>query len=199
MIFDESNPESTRRQMVGASVVEVGRFTYGLEGLKVKEWGEGASLKIGAFCSLAEGVKVFLGGNHRLDWISTYPFGHIYQDLLVPGLDPGHPSSNGDVVVGNCVWLGSNVTIMSGVKIGDGAVIAANSTVTKDVGNYEIFGGNPAKLIRPRFDKATIDQLVKLSWWELDLENIKGIAQVLCSTPDSEKLQALLDEFRPGI
>jgi hypothetical protein len=80
MIFEDKNPDSLRRQIVGNSEVEVVRFTYGVDGLSVREWGEGASLTIGAFCSIAEGAQIFLGGNHRTDWITTFPFGHIYQE-----------------------------------------------------------------------------------------------------------------------
>jgi acetyltransferase-like isoleucine patch superfamily enzyme len=167
MIFEHKNPDSIRRQIVGNSQVEVGRFTYGLEGLSVREWGEGASLTIGAFCSIAEGAQIFLGGNHRADWITTYPFGHIYQENFGSIDIKGHPSTNGPVVVGNCVWIGSNATIMSGVSVGDGAIIAANATVTNDVGPFEIVGGNPAKLIRKRFDDKIIQKLLRLAWWDL--------------------------------
>jgi acetyltransferase-like isoleucine patch superfamily enzyme len=125
--------------------VSFGDFTYGTP--TVFSWGEGTVLRVGRFCSIAGNVSIFLGGNHRSDWITTYPFGC----LKYFNKKPGHPSTNGDVVIGNDVWIGCNATILSGVKIGDGSVIAANSLVTKDVPDYSIVGGNPAKVIRKDF------------------------------------------------
>jgi acetyltransferase-like isoleucine patch superfamily enzyme len=196
LIFENQDPAHLRRQIIGNSEITVGRFTYGLEGLSVREWGEGASLSIGAFCSIAEGAQVFLGGNHRADWISTFPFGHIYQDHLVGEAPAGHPATNGPVAIGNCVWIGSNATIMSGVSISDGAVIAANATVTKDVGPYEIVGGSPAKLIRKRFDDVIIGKLLELAWWNLDTDQINEITSALCSPPDIDMLESLILKYR---
>jgi acetyltransferase-like isoleucine patch superfamily enzyme len=196
MIFEDKNPDSLRRQIIGNSKIEVGRFTYGLEGLSVREWGEGASLTIGAFCSIAEGAQIFLGGNHRADWITTYPFGHIYQEHLGANAPAGHPSTNGPVVIGNCVWIGANATIMSGVSISDGAIIAANATVTRDVGPYEIVGGNPAKLIRKRFEDTIIEKLLELAWWNLSAEQVQEITNVLCGPPDIEVLDSLLRKYK---
>lgn len=84
-----------------------------------------------------------MGGNHRTDWLTTYPFGHIHKDIFTNFSGVGHPATKGSVVIGNDVWIGTNVTIMSGVSIGDGAVIANNSHVVKDVLPYSIVGGNP--------------------------------------------------------
>jgi len=91
-----------------------------------------------------------------VDWITTYPFGLIYQEHLGSSAPAGHPATNGPVVIGNCAWIGSNATIMSGVSISDGAIIAANATVTEGVGPYKIVVGNPAKLIRKRFEDTII-------------------------------------------
>src|SRR5579871_3351215 len=118
---------------VGNSKVIIGRYTYGFENLSVREWSEGATLKIGSFCSLAPSITILLGGNHRKDWITTFPFGQIYQDELGGTDIDGRPLTNGDVVIGDDVWIGYGVTIMSGVTIGSGAVLAANSHVVKDV------------------------------------------------------------------
>lgn len=192
-----TNPDSIRHTMVGISEIEVGRFSYGLDLAVIREWGEGAPLRIGSFCSLAQGVQIFLGGNHRADWITTYPFGHIYKEELNTEVPKGHPYTNGPVVIGNCVWIGTNASIMSGVTIADGAIVAANSTVTKDVGSYEIVGGNPAKLIRKRFDEETVQKLLKLAWWSLDTVEINDIASLLCGPPSSEKLDFLIAKYRP--
>ena len=93
--------------MIGRSPITFGRFTYGYENISVFQSGEGAALKVGAFCSIAPMVTIFLGGNHRTDWISTFPFGHIFQDELGEEIIPGHPSTNGDVIIGDDVWIGT--------------------------------------------------------------------------------------------
>lgn len=179
----------------GNSDIAVGRYTYGVEHLSVRQWGERASLTIGSFCSIASAVTVFLGGNHRIDWISTFPFGHIYADELGGVGIKGHPATNGDVVIGNDVWIGSGVTIMSGISIGDGAVIAANATVVKDVAPYEMVGGNPAKHIKFRFDEGIRSALTRLKWWDFPVEEIRKIAAVLCSAPTVEVVDDLVRRF----
>lgn len=182
---------NSRVMMVGNTQVMMGRFSYGLERVSIMQCGEGASLTIGSFCSIAS-ATVFLGCNHRVDWITTYPFGHIYTDTLGCTGITGHPVSSGDIVIGNDVWLGTNSTIMSGITIGDGAVIAANSHVVKDVEPYSIVGGNPAKFISYRFTSKIRALLLELKWWELPLEFIQSIAAELSGVPDVEKLKALV-------
>ena len=132
---------------ISNSNVTIGRFSYGIKNITVSTWGEGANLKIGSFCSLASSINIFLGGNHRVDWAPTYPFGHIFVEDLGGTEIKGHPSTNGDVNIGHDVWIGQNVTIMSGINISSGAVIATNSTVVKDIDPYEIVGGNPSKIL----------------------------------------------------
>ena len=100
---------------------------------------------------------------------------------MFPWHGDGHPSTRGDVIIGNDVWLGSGCTIMSGVKIGDGAVIAANSTVTKDVPSYAIFAGNPAKVVKYRFTDKQIKELLANPWWEKTDQEIKELLPLLCS------------------
>lgn len=160
----------------------VGKYTYGQNNIKTLSWGEGSSLSIGSFCSLAENISVYLGGNHRVDWVTTYPFGHISKNIFNIFNGVGHPKTNGDVIIGNDVWIGDNVIIMSGVKIGDGAVIANNSHIVKNVEPYTIVGGNPGKIIKKRFDDATIEKLLKLKWWDLDDNTINEITPLLCSS-----------------
>jgi len=159
----------------------VGKYTYGHNHIKTLTWGEGSKLYIGSFCSIASNINIYLGGNHRVDWVTTYPFGHTNKNIFNKFNGAGHPKTNGDVIIGNDVWIGSNTTIMSGIKIGDGSVIANNSHVVKDVEPYSIVGGNPAKLIKYRFDKEIIDKLLELKWWELDDETINEISPILCS------------------
>jgi acetyltransferase-like isoleucine patch superfamily enzyme len=185
-----------RNYTAGRSPISIGRFTYGTENLKIEQWNEGAALSIGAFCSIAPNITIFLGGNHRTDWITTFPFGHIYQDALGGTNIIGHPATKGDIVIGNDVWIGAGVTIMSGLTIGDGAVLSANSCVVKDVPPYHIVGGNPAKLIKQRFNIDIIDILLQLKWWDLPLDNIKNITQILSSKPDRGELLELLKTYR---
>jgi len=180
------------------SRVTVGRCSYGYEDLCIKEWGEGAALSIGAFCSIAAGTTILLGGNHRTDWITTYPFGHILRDELGGGDIAGHPASKGDVTIGNDVWIGHGVTILSGVTVGDGAVLAANATVTRDVEPYAIAGGNPARQLKFRFDAEIRALLLQLRWWELPLEVVREIAPALSAPPTAEGLRALIARVRGG-
>lgn len=180
-----------RSGIIGKSPISIGRYTYGFESITIKQWNEGAALRIGSFCSIAKGVTVFLGGNHRTDWITTFPFGTIFQDELGGQDITGHPSTKGDVIIGNDVWIGSGATIMSGIKIADGAVIAANACVVNDVTPYSIAGGNPAKIIKQRFDKEIIEILLKIKWWDLPLPTIKKISRILCTSPNQESLTKL--------
>ncbi len=136
---------------------------------------------MGNFCSIAENLTVYLGGNHQTKWISTYPFGHIHKDVFNKFDGTGHPSTKGDVIIGNDVWIGDGVTIMSGVKIGDGCVVAANSHVVKDCLPYSLVGGNPAKFIKNRFDQDTIDSLLRIKWWDWDDQKINENCHLLCS------------------
>lgn len=157
-----------------------GKYTYGPEpNIKFAENGRYASF--GKFCSLAPNLTIYLGGNHRIDWVTTYPFGHIHQSVFDTFCGKGHPATHGNVVVGNDVWIGENVTIMSGITIGDGAVVAGGSRVVKDVEAYTLVGGNPARYIRHRFTQEQIDALLKIKWWEWPDEKINQYASLLCN------------------
>lgn len=160
------------------------------------EWGEGANLTIGSFCSIADGLKIILGGNHRVDCVSTFPFGFVYKDELGIEKISGHPSTRGDIKIGNDVWIGSDVTILSGVTIGDGAVIGANSTVTKNIEPYAVVGGNPAKLIRFRFNKDVIDMLLRLKWWYLPVSDIRKLSHDLKNPPNIQTLNKLISTYK---
>jgi len=128
-------------------------------------------LIIGKFCQIATGVRFIMNGsNHAMDGISTYPF-KIFGESWSSNASM-NVVTKGDIVIGNDVWIGNSVTIMPGIKIGHGAIIGTNSLVTKDVEPYTIIGGNPAKLIRKRFDDDVIDFLLNLSWWDFEIEKI---------------------------
>ena len=181
-----------RQTYFGASLVSVGRFTYGTRHLILKEWGEGASLSIGSFCSLASDITILLGGNHRMDWATTYPFGVIHVKELYPHAPTSAAAAtNGNVTIGHDVWIGMNATIMSGVTIGNGAVIAAGSLVSKDVGRYEVWGGNPARLLKLRFPEDIIQPLDQLQWWDRDLETVRKIVPLLMDVPTKARLEEI--------
>lgn len=172
--------------------IMIGDYTYydsGVDGLdKFEEHVShhydfiGDKLIIGKFCAIAKGVEFIMNGaNHRMKSVTTYPF-----NVFGNGWEKSAPSLEelpykGDTVIENDVWIGQNVTIMPGVKIGDGAIIAANSVVTSNVGAYQIYGGNPARLIKQRFDDDLINHLLDIKWWNWDAEKIFNNLETLCS------------------
>lgn len=167
---------------------EIGAFTYGTPRL----FGQapGRKLTIGKFCSIAQDVTIGLGGEHRTDRITTYQFVAFPRDWPetehLP-IEEVYAFSKGDVIIGNDVWIGYGATILSGVKIGDGAVIAARAVITKDVEPYAIVAGNPARLVRKRFDEETISQLLEARWWDWPIEKIKANMTTILGT-DMAKL-----------
>lgn len=136
-------------------------------------------LKIGAFCSIGSGVSFIMAGNqgHRMDWASTFPFHYMPEFSEAPD---GF-ARKGDTVIGNDVWIGTEAMIMPGVHIGNGAVIGARAVVTKDVDDYSIAGGFPAKHIRYRFSEEERTMLLKLKWWDWPDEKITAKLDMLSS------------------
>ena len=129
-------------------------------------------LIIGKFCTIATGVKFIMSGaNHKMDGFSTYPFS-VFKKGWEKGFDMTSLPSKGDTVVGNDVWLAYDATVMPGVSIGDGAIIGSKAVVTKDVAPYSIVGGNPARVIKMRFDDQTINALLEIKWWDWPIEKI---------------------------
>lgn len=152
-------------------------------------WPEfGDRLIIGKFCSIASGVQFIMGSaNHRISSISTYPF-HVFGGVWAENTPP-HLSQlpfKGDIVIGNDVWIGRKSAVMPGVKVGDGAIIAAYSVVTKDVEPYTLVGGNPAKPIKKRFDDELISLLLSLRWWDFEPEKLADFLPVLCNSDLTE-------------
>ena len=135
----------------------------------------GDKLIIGKFCSIAWGAKfMFTSGNHTLKSLSNYTFPIFFDEWQLDKKNITSAWDNkGDIIIGNDVWIGYEAVIMSGVKIGDGAIIGTRALVTKDVPPYAIVGGVPAKIIRKRFDEQTIEKLLKIKWWDWDKEKIK--------------------------
>lgn len=161
----------------------VGRYTFGTERITIMY--PDANLEVGSFCSIGQNIKIYLGGNHDTQRVSTYPFGHVSQESF-PYHGRGHPKLSKPVIIGSDVWIGDNVTIMSGVVIRDGAVVANGSHLTRDVDFYSIVGGNPAKLIRYRFSPEVIERLLNVAWWDWDDSKINEHLYLLCS-PDIVK------------
>lgn len=164
-----------------------GDYTYGKP--KILEWDNATRLTVGKYCSISDDVTFILGGNHRSDWITTYPFPALSQFWPKSANITGHPATNGDIKVGSDVWIGYGATIMSGVEIGHGAIIAAKALVAKDVPPYAIVGGNPAKVIRYRFDQDVISGLLKQAWWEWPHNMVEKNVESLCEKPTSEFLK----------
>ncbi|NEP06728.1 MULTISPECIES: CatB-related O-acetyltransferase [Okeania] len=142
-------------------------------------------LIIGKFCSIASDVKFIMnGGNHRTDWLTNYPF-----PVFGEGWEKAMPDSwpdKGNTVISNDVWIGYGAIIMPGIQVGDGAIIATNSVVTKNVEPYSIVGGNPAKEIRKRFEEAIIKELLEIKWWDWEIEKITRNLQAICGSDINE-------------
>ena len=133
----------------------------------------GDKLIIGKFCAIAKDVTFIMNGaNHQSTGFSTYPFFIFGNGWEKSAPQPGDLPFKGNTEIGNDVWIGYNTTIMPGVKIGSGAIIASKSVVTNDVPAYAVVGGNPAKIIKQRFDDKTIDALLSIAWWDWSSDKI---------------------------
>ena len=140
----------------------------------------GDKLIIGKFCALARGLKFIMNGaNHQMSGFSTYPFSIFGQgwERVVPEMRD--LPFKGDTVVGNDVWIGYNAVMMPGVTIGDGAIVAAEAIVTRDVAPYTIVGGNPAAPIRQRFADDVIERLLAIAWWDWDIDKITRNLEII--------------------
>ena len=177
--------------------VSVGDFTYFSDDINPENFEQQIThfydfyedkLIIGKFCQIAKGVIFMMNGaNHKMNAFSTYPF-YIFEGWSAEIPPINEFSLKGDTVIGNDVWIGEYSTILAGVKIGDGAIIGTRSVVASDIEPYTIVCGNPARPIRKRFDKETIDFLLKLKWWNWSIEKIKQNIDILSNT-DIEKLK----------
>lgn len=169
--------------------IEVGDFTYYDDPRGVERFEEnvlyhfdfvGDRLRIGSFCSIAAETRFIMnGGNHVVDQFTTFPF-----SIFGNGWEEATPEAwpyRGDTVVGHDVWIGYGATVMPGVTIGNGAIVATRSVVTKDVEPYAIVGGNPARTIRHRFDEATRTRLEEIAWWDWGVERITRHVRAICS------------------
>jgi len=155
----------------------IGRGSYGNP--TILNWNEDASLSIGNFCSIAGGVKIFLGGEHRSDWVTTYPFNVLWPSASAIS---GHPKTKGDVTIGSDVWIAAEAVILSGIKVGHGAVIGARAIVAKDVPPYAVIVGNPSRIVKYRFEPAIVERLLNVAWWDWSDESIDKHLPFLLST-----------------
>jgi acetyltransferase-like isoleucine patch superfamily enzyme len=154
----------------------VGVGTYGIP--EVLEFGDDTVLRIGNYTSIAEGVRILLGGEHRTDWLTTYPFPAMIDEVRdIKDYAP----SKGDVVIGSDCWICADAMILSGVTIGHGAIVAAGAMVTRDVPPFAVVGGNPCKFIRWRFEEPVRELLLQAAWWDWPVEEVKYVARTLCS------------------
>ena len=151
------------------------------------EWNND-KLIIGKFCQIATGVEfVMNGANHQMNSVSTFPFYTLEGWNMKPPAIEDLPLK-GDTIIGNDVWIGQNATILPGVHIGDGAIIGANSVVGSNVFPYSIVVGNPARLLRKRFDDEMIGLLLRFKWWDKSIDEINALIPILtCS--DIEKVR----------
>lgn len=192
------------KNIIDSELVEVGDYTYYddfedvnnfLKNIKYHFDFVGDKLIIGKFCMIASGVRFIMnGGNHLTDSFSAYPFA-IFQNGWEQSMEGRSYPFKGNTVIGNDVWIGHNASIMPGITIGDGAIIATNATVTKDVAPYAIVGGNPAKVISTRFSEEVIELLLQLKWWDLPIEQITDLIPVLLNG-ESKELDRAVEQYR---
>jgi len=159
-----------------------GKHTYGPQPIIFGHQSILHGSSIGKFCSLADNIQFIAKGAHMIDWVTTYPFSAIWDmDVPLHSLPPHSP-----IIIGNDVWIASNVKIKQGVVIGDGAVLATESFITKDVPPYAVVGGNPAKIIKYRFSEEQIKFLLSIKWWDWEDEKIREIVPILVSNKIDE-------------
>jgi len=166
---------------------QIGIGTYGMP--EVHDWGEGSTLHIGSYSSIAGNVQIYLGGHHRIDWISCFPFPAFVEEA---SHIKDYGGTRGDVVVGSDVWICSNSIVLSGVTIGHGAVIANGSVVSRDVAPYSVVAGNPARHVRWRFPEEQCQELLASRWWDWPEGEIRAVTHLLCSAD----IQAFLEYVR---
>jgi len=184
-LFSQKKPFFTKDQFSGEQF-SIGDFTYGSP--DVISYDNKTKLTVGKYCSFAAQVTILLGGDHRIDWATTYPFPDLPEQWPEADAIVGHPASKGDISIGSDVWIGYGATLLSGITIGDGAVVGANALVSSDIAPYGVAVGTPAAVIKTRFDKKTISRLLTLGWWNWSEEKVRQNIHLLCSA----NIEALL-------
>ena len=160
------------------------KYTYGLNNVTIKWDHPDSKIICGKFCAIGSNVSVYKsnGKGHDTSFISVYPFKYIHTDIFTNTSNINFNDGQKDIIVGNDVSIAEGVTIMPGVNIGDGAIIATNSHVIKDVEPYTIVGGNPAKFIKYRFTPEQINKLISIKWWDWDDNKINENLPFICSS-----------------
>ena len=167
-----------------------GRYSYSLGHTILDSNHRGNKVILGNFCSVSHNCLYILDDNHTVDTVSTFPWaGQVAGPLKQK---PIPPPNKGNITIGNDVWIGINCTFMGGVTIGDGAVIAAGSVVTKDVEPYSIVGGNPSKHIKYRFDDDIIKELLDIKWWNWNNDTLAQMVPHI----NSRDIQGFIDKCR---
>ncbi|MBK6908537.1 MAG: CatB-related O-acetyltransferase [Rhodocyclaceae bacterium] len=175
-------PRWIRRQLGFSTIdprVSIGCGTYGIGEQTVLLFRDDDRVEIGKYCSVANGVKIIASGEHNYRAVANFPFAAVFE-----GDVNRDTFSKGPVRIGNDVWVGANATILSGVVVGDGAVVAAGSVVTQSIPPYAIVGGVPAVVIKYRFQAETIERLLRLAWWDWPSEQIKKDMNLFYLTVD---------------
>tara|TARA_R110000851_G_scaffold233882_1_gene386380 strand:+ start:942 stop:1487 length:546 start_codon:yes stop_codon:yes gene_type:complete len=159
------------------------RGTYFDRNVNIISWSDQYHVHLGKYNSIGRDCNFFLHANHRADWVSTSSqlWGPVTPEIAQTHMDMGHPTCKGDINVGNDVWIGAMSTIMSGITIGDGAIVGAGSTATKDVPPFAIVAGNPGKIVKYRFTEEQIEKLLQISWWNWEENKIKENAMSMWS------------------
>lgn len=163
--------------LIAAGHVVFGAHSYH-DGCRVPWIGGSATVRVGNYCSIAEGATFLATGSHHPEWVTTSPI--RWRLGLAGAFEDGHPWA-ADITVGSDVWVGRDALLLPGVTVGDGAVIGAQAVVTRDVGPYEIVGGVPARLIRRRFADDQIAALLRIRWWDWPDEKVAANVELLCS------------------
>ena len=188
--FETISPGALRGRyyrVVKSKSYSVGDYTYGTP--KIVSWDEDSVLRIGKFCSIASRVTVLLGGHHNYEYVTTYPFSFFINTWPEAKSGNCDPPWRGDVIIGNDVWIGYGATIIPGIEISDGVVVGAKSVVTSDVEPYTVVAGNPARVVRQRFDSDIVSQLLEIKWWDWPYERIAKAIPLM----QSERLDLFLD------
>jgi acetyltransferase-like isoleucine patch superfamily enzyme len=159
------------------------RGTYFDRNVNIITWSDEYKINVGKYNSIGRDCNFFLHANHRPDWVTTSSqlLGPVTNEIADLHMTMGHPACKGDITIENDVWIGANSTIMSGVTIHNGAIVAAGSVVTKDVPPYAIVAGNPGKIVKFRFTEDQIKDLLEISWWNWNEDKIKESAMTLWS------------------
>lgn len=171
--------------------LEMGAYSYGEPEIPTF-YGDPSRVRVGKFVSIGPDVVILDGGNHHSDWVSLYPF---RSQFALPGrYEDGHPFSKGDVTIGHDAWIGRGARLLSGVRVGNGAVVAAYAVVTKDVAPYTVVAGNPAREIRQRFSDSQVAALERIAWWDWPLPKVLATVPQLCN----DGVDTFIRRFDPG-